>query len=57
VNQLRLQKARELLLKDNHSSVQEIALQVGFNSSSYFSAAFRKHYGITPSLMRKIGYK
>jgi AraC-like DNA-binding protein len=57
VNQLRLQKARELLLKDTHSSVQEIALQVGFNSSSYFSAAFRKHYGITPSLMRKIGNK
>jgi AraC-like DNA-binding protein len=57
VNQLRLQKARELLLEDTHSSVQEIALQVGFNSSSYFSAAFRKQYGITPSLMRKAGYK
>lgn len=54
VNQLRLQTAREILLKESHSTVQEIAMRVGFNSSSYFAAAFRKYYGISPSLMRKI---
>lgn len=54
VNQLRLQKAREIFKEESQSTVQEIARQVGFNSSSYFSAAFRKYYGVSPSSMRKI---
>lgn len=52
-NCLRLEKAREMLLADQHKPIGEIANQVGFSSSSYFSAAFRKYYGVSPSQVRK----
>lgn len=54
INQLRLQKAREILLADQSISIQNVAKKVGFNSSSYFSAAFRKYYGTSPSQIRKV---
>lgn len=54
MNQLRLAKARALLLECPELTIQEIAGRVGFNSSSYFSAAFRKYYGVTPSQIRKL---
>ena len=54
MNQLRLAKARTLLLECPELTIQEIAGRVGFNSSSYFSAAFRKYYGVTPSQIRKL---
>lgn len=57
ISQLRLQKAREMLLEEQHLTIQEIAMQVGFNSSSYFSSAFRKYYGVSPSQIRKIKNK
>lgn len=45
--QYRLCKAR-LLLAQNKLSVGEAALQVGFNSPSYFTKRFRALYGCTP---------
>ncbi|PEN11455.1 hypothetical protein CRI94_15585 [Longibacter salinarum] len=44
----RLQHARRLL-KSQEGTVSEIAYAVGFNSLSYFSTAFRKHYDESPS--------
>ncbi|MDL2300856.1 AraC family transcriptional regulator [Lachnospiraceae bacterium OttesenSCG-928-D06] len=57
MNQLRLQIAKELLQDESQMSIQEIGKKVGFNSSSYFSAAFRKYYGVSPSQIRKIRKK
>ncbi len=49
---LRLSKSRlDLLTSD--SSITTIALQLGFNSSSHFSTAFRQSYGISPRDFRK----
>jgi AraC family transcriptional regulator, L-arginine-responsive activator len=45
--ELRLQKARQLLLDTNHSIVQ-IGLMCGFSSGSHFSTAFGALFGITP---------
>jgi len=45
--ELRLQKARQLLLYSNHSIVQ-IGLMCGFSSGSHFSTAFGALFGITP---------
>ncbi|MFG6687246.1 helix-turn-helix domain-containing protein [Mariniflexile sp. HNIBRBA6329] len=47
----RLQKAY-LLLKNNVSSVSEIAYAVGFNSPSYFSKCFNEHYSFLPSELK-----
>lgn len=50
---LRMDKARELLLQHPESSIQEICDQVGYANPSYFTATFKKKYGITPGQFRK----
>ncbi len=40
--------AAEKLLSDTNYSITQIATQCGFNSSSYFSAIFKKLKGVTP---------
>ena len=42
-------KLAEELLKKSDANVSEIAYQVGFNSPSYFTKCFKKHYGTTPN--------
>jgi len=44
----RLQRAAELL-KQNTGSVAEICYKVGFNDQAYFSRAFKKQFGVSPS--------
>ena len=41
------------LLSEGGMTVSEVADATGFNSPSYFSKAFRKHYGHMPSEMKK----
>jgi TolB-like protein/AraC-like DNA-binding protein/Flp pilus assembly protein TadD len=48
----RLDRAKELL-EDNVATAAEIAYRVGFNSPSYFSSAFKKHYKVSPGHVRK----
>jgi transcriptional regulator GlxA family with amidase domain len=45
--ELRLQRARQLLLETNHSIVQ-VGLMCGFSSGSHFSTAFGTVFGNTP---------
>ncbi|MFK7905606.1 MAG: ATP-binding protein, partial [Chitinophagales bacterium] len=45
---IRLQKA-EILLKTQQYTMTEIAYEVGFSTPSYFSRAFVKQYGVSPS--------
>ena len=45
--ELRLQKARQLLLSSHHSIVQ-VGLICGFSSSSHFSTAYGALFGLTP---------
>lgn len=47
VTRLRLQKAQTLLLKHGARSITEIAFEVGFNDSAYFSRRFRQHFGLS----------
>lgn len=49
----RLQVGAELLTTTN-SSVTEIAYQVGFSSTSYFSAYFHKQYDCSPQEYRRL---
>lgn len=43
------------LLRENTLSITEIALRCGFSDSNYFSRAFRKSCGMTPSQYRSGG--
>lgn len=46
---IRLKRAAQLL-KESDFTISEVAYQVGFNSVSYFSTYFKKHFKITPSV-------
>jgi AraC family transcriptional regulator len=48
-----LQMARDLLINQLELPVEQIALRVGFSSSSHFSSAFRRWTGFTPTTFRK----
>jgi AraC-like DNA-binding protein len=48
----RLEMARELLIATNHS-VMEVARAAGFENATYFSTAFRKNFGLSPSKYRE----
>ncbi|TXK72346.1 helix-turn-helix domain-containing protein [Paenibacillus sp. N3.4] len=52
VASLRLEKARELLLQDYNQEIVDISAKVGYTNASYFTSAFKKKYGITPSKYR-----
>ncbi len=52
VRDYKLKKAKALI-EDNFGSVSQVAMEVGFNSFSYFSIQFRKQFGITPSSLQK----
>jgi AraC-like DNA-binding protein len=48
LGELRMEHARELLL-DEALRVTEVARTIGYKNPNHFSAAFKKHYGISPS--------
>jgi len=48
---VKLRKASRMLLESN-ASIAEIAFQAGFSNTKYFSTAFKKQFGKTPSLFR-----
>jgi transcriptional regulator GlxA family with amidase domain len=50
---LRLEKARDLLLYTNLSTL-EIGVLTGFSSSSHFAMAYHRQYGIRPSDARRV---
>ena len=51
----RIYSAVDLLAQDSSTlSISDIALKVGFNSSSYFNKLFKKYIGYTPSAYKKI---
>jgi AraC family transcriptional regulator len=49
----RLHTARGLLTNRPELSIEQIALQLGFSSSSHFSSAFRRRTRLTPTEFRK----
>ena len=51
---IRIRRA-SALLRESTLPITEIALRCGFGDSNYFSRAFRKASGMTPSQFRKGG--
>lgn len=52
LTEYRLNKARELL-NDPRNTVSSVSTMVGYNDSNYFSKAFKKYTGISPSAYRE----
>lgn len=57
VNRLRVERAKELLVTRPNAFVYEIALELGFEDSAYFSRLFRALSGTTPGSWRKAHYR
>jgi AraC-like DNA-binding protein len=53
LNRRRVADAKQLLTRDPDCYVLDVALQVGFNSSSAFYSAFKKAYELTPTAFRR----
>ena len=53
LNQLRIQKAKQLLLETNYT-VKEIASMCGFNHERSFSRSFTQIEGVSPSKFKEI---
>ena len=54
IRTFRLQRAADLL-KQNAGTVAEICYKVGFNDQAYFSRAFKKQFGVSPSEYKSAG--
>lgn len=55
--QLRMRLARGLDLLARHDDLTTLALDLGFSSHSHFSAAFRQHYGCSPSEFKQSAFR
>ncbi|AQA19588.1 AraC family transcriptional regulator [Halioglobus japonicus] len=55
INRYRVQEATNILVQDESASpsILDVALAVGFNSTSTFYAAFKKSTGLTPAQYRR----
>ena len=51
--QQRIERAKQLLIQD-HYSIVDIALQVGFANQSHFCQRFRRITGVSPRTYRKL---
>ena len=56
ISKRRIQEAKRLLL-DKPMSIKDIALQIGYNYSSYFCSIFKKYEGISPHEFRNMHKK
>ena len=52
---IRLEKAREILLENRELSIQEVAASVGYDDAYHFSKLYKKRFGRSPSQNRKEG--
>ena len=50
--QVRMERAQMLLLTESRTDIADIAKQVGYHNSAYFTTAFKKYCGETPSAYR-----
>lgn len=57
ITAIRLQKAANLLITNNHSSISEIANLCGYSSHSSFIKAFKNRFFFTPSKWRNGAFK
>lgn len=53
ITRKRMEKAAMMLSLKKEKSLEEIFLEIGYNSHSTFGKTFKKHFGISPAAFRK----
>lgn len=53
LNNLRMERAKELLFANPFFCISQIATMCGFNDSLYFSTAFKQYTGVSPTQYKK----
>ncbi len=53
---IRIEKAKELLLSTD-CSMKEICTRIGYSDPNYFSRAFKKNVGVTPTEFKEVKYE
>ncbi|MEZ7926124.1 helix-turn-helix domain-containing protein, partial [Cloacibacterium sp.] len=53
ITRKRMEKAAMMLSLKKDKSLEEIFLEIGYNSHSTFGKTFKKHFGISPAAFRK----
>ena len=53
INRIRIEKSASDLIKDKSLTVADIYPKYGFSSNASFSKSFKKHYGISPTELKK----
>ncbi len=53
LNRCRMEKAHHIL-QNNDYKISHVAEEVGFRYASHFSAAFKKHYGYSPAVLKNV---
>lgn len=51
--EIRMEKAKALLLEEPSLSIQEVSARVGYEDAYHFSKLFKKKFGVAPSGMRR----
>lgn len=54
LQQLRIEKAKELLHQQRKLRITEVALKVGFGDLSHFEKSFRRLVGVSPREFRRV---
>ncbi len=49
IRSIRLKAARGFIIENPRIRIADLAYQVGFNDPKYFSACFKKEFGVLPS--------
>jgi AraC family transcriptional activator of pobA len=57
MTELRIKRAKQLLVMPSCETIETIATKCGFQDSFYFSTCFKKHTGRSPRQWRKENYK
>lgn len=57
IRNTRLEKAANLLLYNQHQSIEDISYYAGFTTASGFRRAFKKRFDMSPTVWRKNGYE
>lgn len=51
-NRIKMQEAKQVLL-DGNKTVQKVSEMIGYKNPQHFSTAFKREYGIAPSLIKR----